>query len=430
MSQASRTDGTSVWALALPAIALLAITMASRASFGLFVSPLNTATGLGVATISFAVAIGQLAWGFAQPVAGALSDRYGAPRIIAFTAIVLAIGHALVPFATSAAGLVASLALIGVASAGAGGTSVLLGTVSRRVAPARRGLANGLVGAGGPIGQLVFAPAVQATIATFGWVSAMFALAALPLAMLPLARRFREPRSAPERPSRAVPESMLETQTIMRHPSAFAALRKASHSASYWCVTGAFFVCGFHVSFLLAHMPGVIELCGLPASLSGASLAVLGFFNIASSIVSGIVIQRFSMKLTLATIYSLRAVGVAAFLAVPKTEITVLAFSVWMGLTYMATLPPTAGLIGKLFGTRNLGALLGMTMLVHQIGSFLGVWLGGLAVEMTHSFDWMWRLDIVLAAGAALVCLAIKERGDAPARTAAALDCRRAPAGA
>ena len=427
MSNESRTEMLSVLALALPATALLAITMASRASFGLFVSPLNTATGLGVATISFAVAISQLAWGVAQPVAGALSDRYGAPRIIAVTAILLAIGHLLIPFVTSATGLVASLALIGAASAGAGGTSVLIGAVSRRVAPADRGLASGLVGAGGPVGQLVFAPAVQAIIGTFGWVSAMFALAALPLAALPLARRFREPRR-----SRPTAESSLETQTSVRHPSAFAALREASRSASYWCVTGAFFVCGFHVSFLLAHMPGVIELCGLPASLSGASLAVLGFFNIASSVVSGIIIQRFSMKLTLATLYALRAVGVAAFLAAPKTELTVLAFALWMGLTYMATLPPTAALIGKLFGTRNLGTLLGTTMLVHQIGGFLGVWLGGLAVAATGSFDWMWRLDIALAALAAVVCLAIREARQTPGAAPAggALGCRPSPAGA
>jgi len=429
MGQAGRTDEISVWAIALPATALLAITMASRASFGLFVSPLNTATGLGIATISFAVAISQLAWGFAQPVAGALSDRYGAPRIIVVTAIALAIGHALIPFAASGAGLVASFALIGVASAGAGGTSVLLGTVSRRVAPSRRGLANGLVGAGGPIGQLVFAPAVQATIAGLGWVSAMFALATLSLAALPLARRFRESRSAPAPLAHA--GNRMASEPTTPHVSAFSALREASRSASYWGVTGAFFVCGFHVSFLLAHMPGVIELCGLPAALSGASLAVLGFFNIASSIASGLVIQRFSMKLTLATIYALRGVGVAVFLAVPKTEISVLAFSVWMGLTYMATLPPTTGLIGRHFGTRNLGALLGMTMCVHQVGSFLGVWLGGLAVEATGSFDWVWRADIVLAGAAALVCLAIREHGEKPAVPAAAASgCRPSPAGA
>jgi len=431
MSGNGQAGKTSVWAIALAAAALLAITMASRASFGLFVSPINTSTGLGIATISFAVAISQLAWGAAQPVAGALADRFGAARIIVFTAVALAIGHAVIPFATTGPGLIAALALIGFASAGAGGTSVLLGAVSRRVAPERRGLANGVVGAGGPIGQLVFAPAVQVTIVAGGWVTAMFALAALSLAALPLANRFREARLASSgRPTPQVAPPCRPGSAS--NESAINALREASRSASYWCITGAFFVCGFHVSFLLAHMPGVIELCGLPASLSGASLAVMGLFNIASSIVSGLVIQRFSMKLTLATLYALRGLGVAVFVLAPKTELTVLAFAVWMGLTYMATLPPTSGLIGKLFGTRHLGTLLGTTMFVHQVGSFLGVWLGGIAIEATGSFDWMWRLDIALAAGAALTCLAIRERGSARAESPSrpAPDCRAAPAGA
>jgi MFS family permease len=425
---------TNVWMLALPAAALLAITMASRASFGLFVSPINTSTGLGIATISFAMALSQLAWGVAQPVAGALADRYGAARIIACGALALVAGHVLIPFATTGAGLVATLGLIGVASAAAGGTSVLFGAVSRSVAPERRGLAGGIVGAGGPVGQLVFAPAAQATIAACGWVTAMFALAGLSLATLPLATRFRKDATSSGSPA-TIPSTPAESATPSAShfaSSGLSALREASRSVSYWCVTGAFFVCGFHVSFLLAHMPGVIEVCGLPSALSGASLAVMGLFNIASSIVSGLVIQRVSMKLTLATLYALRGVGVTAFLLAPKTEVTVLAFAVWMGLTYMATLPPTSGLIGKLFGTRHLGTLLGTTMLVHQIGSFLGVWLGGIAVEATGSYDWMWRLDIALAAGAALICMMIREPGTASieAPEAPVLPGRAVPAGA
>jgi MFS family permease len=435
MYESGTKSGTSVWMLALPAAALLAITMASRASFGLFVSPINTSTGLGVATISFAVAISQLGWGFAQPVAGALADRYGAACIIACGAVALVVGHVLIPFATSGAGLVATLGLIGVASAAAGGTSVLFGAVSRSVAPERRGLAGGIVGAGGPVGQLVFAPAAQATIAACGWVTAMFALAGLSLAALPLARRFRKDTALQAGSPAAMPVTPVGDDLSGAPRSAssgLSALREASRSLSYWCVTGAFFVCGFHVSFLLAHMPGVIEACGLPPALSGASLAVMGLFNIASSIASGLVIQRISMKLTLATLYALRGIGVAGFLVAPKTEVTVLAFAVWMGLTYMATLPPTSGLIGKLFGTRHLGTLLGTTMLVHQIGSFLGVWLGGLAVEATGSYDWMWRLDIALAAGAALICMVIREPGAASAgtREAPVLPGRALPAGA
>jgi MFS family permease len=430
MNEAGQTDGRSVWVIALPAVALLAITMASRASFGLFVSPINTATGVGIATISFAVALSQLTFGAAQPIAGALADRYGAARVVGFGALALALSLAAIPLASSGAALVLVLGFTGLASAGAGSAPVLLSAVSRRVALEQRGLVGGLVGAGGPIGQLVFAPAIQVSIAAFGWASAMFALAGLSLAALPLAARLGQ-RSVPSatEPART---AQTERGSNESNSSPWRALREASRSASYWAVTGAFFVCGFHVSFLLAHLPGVIELCGLPASLSGASLAAMGLFNIASSIVSGLVIRRFSMKLTLAILYALRGLGIAAFLIAPKTEVVVLAFAVWMGLTYMATLPPTVGLIGRHFGTRHLGTLLGMTMFVHQVGSFLGVWLGGIALEATGSFDWMWRLDIALAAAAALVCLTIRERGGAPATppTAVPLDSRPVAAGA
>ena len=402
---------TSVWAIALPAVALLAIAMASRGSFGLFVSPINTSTGLGVATISFAIALSQLAWGIAQPIAGGLADRYGAARVIAISAVALAVGHAVIPFASTSTTLFFALALIGLASAGAGGNAVLLGAVSRRVTAEQRGLAGGLVGAGGPIGQLVFAPGMQVIIATSGWMPAMFTLAVLPLAALPLATRFRaaSPADSNLGDARRTQAERAPREQVVPATTAFTALRGAMLSASYWYVTMAFFVCGFHVSFLLAHMPGVIELCGLSAAVSGASLAVMGLFNIASSVVSGLVIQRFPMRLTLAAIYALRGLGIAVFLMIPKTEITLLAFAIWMGLTYMATLPPTAGLIGRLFGTHHMGTLLGATMFVHQIGSFLGVWLGGVMREVAGGYDWVWRLDIFLAAAAALICLAIRE---------------------
>jgi MFS family permease len=379
------------------------------------------------------VALSQLTFGAAQPVAGALADRYGAARVVGFGTFALALCLAAIPLASSGAALVLALSCVGIASAGAGSASVLLSAVNRQVPIERRGLVGGLVGTGGPIGQLVFAPAAQATIAAAGWAGAMLALAGLTLAALPLARTFRHPSASPSAPvSRLARAARSGLETTASHASPLAALRDASRSASYWAVTGAFFVCGFHVSFLIAHMPGVIELCGLPASLSGASLAAMGLFNIASSIASGLVIQRFSMKLTLAILYASRGLGVAIFVVAPKTEITVLAFAVWMGLTYMATLPPTAGLIGRFFGTRHLGTLLGTTMFVHQIGSFLGVWLGGVALEATGSYDWMWRLDIALAAAAALLCLAIRERGDASgaAPVSAPRDCRPAAAGA
>jgi len=390
--------GKQAWLLTAAAVALLAITMGSRSVFGLFISPLNSATGLGVVTISFAVAVSQLTWGAAQPFCGMLAERYGPARVIVAGSLLAALTGALLPFADSPAMLVAVLAASGIAAT-VGSPSLLVGTVSQRVAPERRGLVAGIVGAGGPLGQLVLAPATQAVISLAGWATAAFSIAALALVSVPLAAAFRRaPAQARQHQGEAAQSG--------------ATLREVLASPGYWLINAVFFVCGLHVFFLVTHLPGVIELCGLPASVAGASLAVLGLFNIAGSVGAGLVIQRYSMKLTLASLFTARALGIAAFLLAPKTEAVVLAFSVWMGLTYMAVLPPVAGLIGKLYGAQRLATLLGITFLLHQVGAFLGSWLGGVVLEATGSYDPMWVLDLTLACVAAAVSLAIRERSD------------------
>jgi predicted MFS family arabinose efflux permease len=392
----------SVIAITAAAVALLALTMGSRSVVGLLLSPLNSATGLGMATLSFAVALSQLTWGAAQPFCGMLAERYGAARIIFVGTLLGALTLALLPFAHSALLLSAVFAVSGIAAT-VGSPSLLVGTVSQRVSPERRGLVAGVIGAGTPLGQLVLAPATQAIISLAGWVSATLVLAALSLVALPLALAFRRPPASPARTD-ATPVSI--------------PLRTALASPRYWIINATFFVCGLHVFFLITHLPGAIELCGLSAGVSAAALAVLGLFNIAGSIAGGIVIQRYSMKRTLALLYAARAAGIALFLVAPKTELVVLAFSAWMGLTYMAVLPPTAGLIGKLYGAQRLATLLGITFVVHQVGAFLGSWLGGVVLEATGSYDWMWLADVALAVLAAAVCLAIRESQPQPTRYA------------
>jgi predicted MFS family arabinose efflux permease len=387
---ASATGGAL--ALALAAVALLAVTMGTRSVFGLFLSPLNSSSGLGVATISFAIAVSQLTWGVAQPFAGILAERLGAARVIAAGTLLAAAVGAILPFAHTASMLVVVFALGGVAAT-VGAPSLLIGTVSQRVPAERRGMVAGLIGAGGPLGQLVLAPATQAMMLLAGWVNAALALAGLTLASLPLALFFRR-AAAPARMAAAAPDS----------------LRKALNSPHYWLINATFFVCGLHVFFLMTHLPGVIELCGLPSSVSGLSLAALGLFSIGGSIAAGFVIQRCSMKRTLASLYAARGIGIGLFMAAPKTELTVLAFSAWMGLTYMAVLPPTAGLIGRLYGAQRLATLLGITFMVHQAGAFLGAWLGGVVLEHTGTYDLMWRLDLSLAAAATAISLAVRER--------------------
>ena len=404
---ASAADGAL--AVTLAAVALLAVTMGTRSVFGLFLSPLNSASGLGVATISFAIAVSQLTWGIAQPFAGMLTERIGAARVIVGGTLLAAAVGALFPFAHGAPMLVAVFALGGVAAT-VGSPSLLIGVVSQRVPAERRGMVAGLIGAGGPLGQLVLAPATQVAISAAGWVNAALGMAALALASLPLALAFRQ-RGTPSR-SAAPAQSTVRTALASSH---------------YWIINATFFVCGLHVFFLMTHLPGVIELCGLPSSVSGLSLAALGLFNIAGSIAAGFVVQRCSMKRMLASLYAARGVGIVLFVVAPKNELTVLAFSAWMGLTYMAVLPPTAGLIGRLYGAQRLATLLGMTFLVHQAGAFLGAWLGGVVLERTGSYDLMWRLDLGLAALAAVASLGVREH-PAPVQSTRAVASERGAA--
>jgi MFS family permease len=386
------------WGVVLAACLILAITFGSTMTRGLFLSPLNSSTGLGIVTLSFAMAVAQLMWGAWQPVFGALADRYGPAVVIFGGGLLLALAHALLPSTTSGPGMVLVIGILMSAGGAGGGMSVLMGAIGQRIPAAKRSMAAGIVNAGGSVGQLALAPVVAAGIAGIGWVSTIYGIALLALATLPLALAFR--RGAPAAGVGAAGGGPASLQ---------AALREATGSASYWYLMGGFFVCGFHIAFLVTHMPGVIEQCGLPASLAGSSIAIIGLFNIVGSILAGIAAQRWPMKIMLSVLYASRGLGVIFFLLAPKTELTILVFSVWMGVTFLATVPPTAGLVGKLFGMRYLATLFGVTLFAHQIGGFFGAWLGGVAFAATGSYDWMWYADIALAVFAALINLPIRE---------------------
>lgn len=388
--------------LTLAAALLLALTMGTRSSFGLFLSPLNTATGLGMATISLGAAFGQLAWGAAQPFVGALADRYGAARVIAGGAAAMALSTACILAADSALGLAIALSLSAVAGSAAGSNGLLLGAIGQRVPAAQRTIATGIVGAGGSAGQLVLGPATQAAIDHAGWTSALLASAMLCLVGVPLARAFRSPARASAPAAAPAPAGV--------------GVREALRDPRFWLIAGSFAACGFHVVFLITHMPGVIASCGMNGSFAGAWLAVLGVANISGSVAIGALLPRLGAAPTLMALYAARAVGVALFLALPRTPEVLFGFAVWMGVTYMATLPPTVALITERFGTARLATLIGVVMMVHQVGAFAGAWLGGVVFDASGSYDAMWLAGIGLAAAAVLMQLpAWRSRRAAPA---------------
>lgn len=369
--------------LAIAATLLMALSMGTRSSFGLLISPLNTATGLGLAMIGLAAATGQLVWGLAQPLMGAVADRRGAAPLVGGGCLLFAAGHWLLAAANSVEGLIGACALVALAGAAAGSNGILLGEVARVVSPARRGLVLGIVGAGGSIGQLVLSPATQVAIDLGGPAGALRATAFLALLALPLAWCF------PRRPANA--------RASAATGNARQALRQALRSRHFWAIAGSFTMCGFHVTFLTAHMPGVIASCGLPAQLAANWLALVGLANIASSVLAGAAMPRIGMSRLLVATYLGRAAGIAIFIAMPKSELTLLAFGLWMGLTYMATLPPTVGLVGARFGQENVATLIGVVMLLHQTGAFFGAWMGGIVAASRGDYSWMWYADLAAA---------------------------------
>jgi len=399
----------AIWALLLASGALLAITMGARMSLGLFVQPLAADTGESLVAISFALAVGQLVWGLVQPLFGAIADQRGAHGVLVLGGLLMAAGLALATVFTSGLGLVVCLGVMTSAGAGAGAFSILIGATARQLPAERRSFAAGLINAGGSAGQLLFAPLVQAAITAFGWVTAMLAVAASVLTTLPLASRIAPKTTAiPAQPAAAASaDGGLRAQ-----------LGQALCDRSYLLLNMGFFTCGVHVAFLVTHLPGEVALCGLPGTVAGRALALVGAFNIAGSLAAGWLGQRYRLKHILGLMYLSRALLIALYLASPRNALSVYLLAAGLGFTFLATVPPTAGLVGKLFGTRYLGTLFGLTLVSHQIGGFFGAWLGGLTISRFGDYSWMWIADMALALLAALFCLPVRE-ARLPSRPAA-----------
>jgi predicted MFS family arabinose efflux permease len=397
----------AVWMVLLAAAGTFAVAMGTRNTMGIFVSPINTNTGLGIATVSLAFAFGQLFWGLTQPFAGAVADRIGTGRVVLAGLLLVAIGTYLTPYMTSFPGLIVAVAILSAGGAGLAGPAVMMAAANRLIPPEKRGMATGIVNAGGSIGQFVMAPIAATLTLSIGWASTLQVMAFIILLALPAAYILK---------GNSLQQNSGSTQKPL---SAGAAIKQALNTPSYLLLGAGFFVCGFHVAFLGTHLPGVIAACGLPTQWAGWSLALIGLFNIIGSLGIGWAVGRWRMKSLLSIIYAMRGIAVLIFLLSPKTGPVMLIFAAVMGLTFLSTVPPTAGLVAKLFGPSNMAMLFGVVMVTHQIGGFLGAWLGGKVFAETGSYDWIWYVDIVLAAAAALIHMPIKEAKITPKLQAA-----------
>ena len=392
--------------ITLTAAAIIMIINGTRQTMGLFISPLNSSTGLGIVSISLAMAVGQFVWGAAQPLAGLIADRHGARPVLLGGLCLTVIGTALIPLVDSAWGLIFTIGLISAIGNGACSFSILIGTVAKRIPAEARGNAAGLINAGSSMGQFVFAPITTRLIQSLGWMNAMWTLVLFAVLSLPLINKLTKNVPAP-------PVSQAAGG------SAGAAIKEAFKNPSYLLLHLGFFTCGFHIAMLVTHLPGEVDLCGLPPAVAGWSLGIIGLANIFGSIFVGSQINRFKSKNILAVMYGSRALLIALYLMAPKTELTFYIFAIGLGATWLATVPPTASIVGKLFGVRYLSTLFGLTLLSHQIGAFLGAYVGGLVLYSFGDYQWMWFTDIALSAMAALINLPIKEPAPVMATAAA-----------
>ena len=406
LTQSKQSQHRSLRLITISAALILAITQGARQTTGMYVSPMNTDTGLGIANIAFAMAVGQFVWGAVQPLAGALAGRFGYAPMLALGVCLMVFGAAITPLMTTTSGLVIALGVIQAAGAGIGSFSLLMGAVANRIPETKRAFASGVINAGSSVGQFVFAPLTAGLIAWLGWVKSMWSIAAIALLVLPLVWLLRNPRHA-------------SASATLEGPGLREQLKIAARDKSYWLLHAGFFTCGFHIAFLVTHLPTEVQLCDLSPKVSGDALAIIGLFNIAGSLLIGWMANRWRMRVLLAGLYFSRAVAIVLYLLAPKTPETLYLFSAVIGLTWLATVPPTAGLVSKLFGVRHLATLFGLTLLSHQIGGFLGAWLGGLAIEATGSYQWMWYADITLAVFAAAASLPVREAAPKLAATPA-----------
>lgn len=388
--------------LVLCGVGAAALAMGLRQSFGLFLAPMTAANGWTASGFAFAIALQVLVNGISQPLCGQLADRIGGRNVIIGGAVLYMLGilgMALsdgLPLFTFFAGLVMGVAV------SAAGMPVIMASMTRLLPESQRGRATGLGTAGSSFGQFLVVPLAGFGIAGFGWQGALLVMAGAALLMVPLALPLND-RPAPP------PATAAGRAAAAAEETAGQTLRRAFRSTSFWCLFFGFFVCGLHVSFLAVHLPGFVASCHLPSYVGAGAISLIGLFNVAGSLISGELTQKWRRRELLVAIYASRAVLMAVFFLAPKTTGTVLAFSAVMGILWLSTVPPTVALCARNFGMRWLATVFGLVFLGHQIGGFTGAWLGGLIFDRTGSYDLMWIISILAGVFAALVHLPIRD---------------------
>jgi MFS family permease len=392
---ASRTSvAVPLIVLVIAGCIIAAATNGIRTTFGLFTLPMTADLGVSREAWGLAMAIQNLAWGVAQPIAGGLADRYGTAKVLIAGLLIYALGMVLMVYSPTGSLLNITAGLIigvGIASSS---FSIVMAAFGRNVPQEKRAMIFGIATAASSFGQFAFAPIGQGFIQSFGWATALIYLAAILMLVLPLTFALR---------------GRTENATGQADMPFMQALSRAWGYGSYKLLVIGFFVCGFHLAFINVHMPAYLVQCGLPPEVGSWSIAVIGLFNVVGSLLSGYLGSRLPKQLLLASIYFARAIAIGLFVLFPVTEFSAYMFAGAMGLLWLSTVPLTAGLVSLFFGARYMGMLYGVAFFSHQLGSFVGVWLGGYVYDATGSYSLVWYLGILLGLGSAAIHLPIKE---------------------
>ncbi len=400
MTSVWRTSGWILFGSAL----ILALSLGTRHGFGLFLAPMSADFGWGREVFAFAIAFQNLMWGLAQPFAGALADRFGAAKVVFVGGILYAVGLMTMSMADSPLSLSLSAGLlIGIGLSGTS-FSVILGVVGRALPPEKRSMGMGIASAAGSFGQFAMLPGTLGLLSWLGWSSALLVLGAMVALILPLVMMLKDS-----------PSPLVGGEQTLRE-----ALHEACSHSGFWLLALGFFVCGFQVVFIGVHLPAYLVDQHLPAKVGTTVLALIGLFNIFGTYTAGWLGGRMSKPRLLTALYLLRAVVIVLFISVPLSQTTAYLFGVAMGLLWLSTVPLTNGTVATLFGVRNLSMLGGIVFLFHQLGAFLGGWLGGVAYDRTGSYDLIWQLSILLSLLAAALNWPVRERPVARLQASAA----------